>query len=110
MSRVRLAESEIGTLLQISCNYWRFYQCRLSWDTSKTNSQINYKAKGLALAGLAMCGEPTRPPQAAESFHTARAINKDAAYVKRVLLLLDAMAVVDEDGALADVRKAREGQ
>jgi len=38
-----------------------------------------------------------------------RVINKDAGIVKRVLRLLDALAVVDTDGILRDVRKAASG-
>ena len=68
-----------------------------------------FDAKGLALAGLALCGAPERLPEAVEAYHVARAINKDAGYLKRVLLLLDAMAVVDKDRVLADVRKAARG-
>ena len=66
-------------------------------------------AKGLALAGLALCGEPGRLSEAAEAYHAARVINKDAGYVKRVLRLLDELAVMDKNGILADVRKAAGG-
>ena len=41
---------------------------------------------------------------------TARAINKDAGVVKRVLRLFDALAVVDTDGILRDVRQVAAGE
>ena len=67
-------------------------------------------AKGLTLAGLALCGELECLPAAAEAYRAARAINKDEGYVKRVLRLLDALAVVDKAGMLAPVRKTAGGQ
>ena len=66
-------------------------------------------AKGLAVAGLALCGEPERLPEAEDAYRAARAINKDAGYVKRVVRLLDAIAGVEKNRVLADVRKAARG-
>lgn len=66
-------------------------------------------AKGLALAGLALCDKMERLQEASESFHTARIINKDAGYVKRILHLLELLAVMDKHGILADVRGAARG-
>ncbi len=66
-------------------------------------------AKGLALCGLALCGAAARVTDAIAAYRAARKINKDAGVVKRVLRLLDALAVVDTDGVLAEVRKAAAG-
>ncbi len=67
-------------------------------------------AKGLALCGLTLCESGNRMPEAIETFKAARAINKDAGNVGRVLKLFDALAVADEAGLLAEVRAAAAGE
>ena len=67
-------------------------------------------AKGLALCGLALCGDTARVNDAIAAHRAARAINQDAGIVKRVLCLLDALAVVDTEGILRDVRPAAVGE
>jgi len=72
-------------------------------------------SKGLALCGLALC-EARNPrnqvsgrnlvSEAVAAFRAARAINRDAGVVKRVLRLFDALAAADTAGVLAGVRAA----
>jgi len=84
-------------------------------------------AKGLALCGLALTKDLTgltesRPDgktrggdlsglveQAIETFRAARKIAPHAGVVKRVLRLFDELVKCDEEGVLAEVRKAAEG-
>jgi len=76
-------------------------------------SAQNYRAldsKGLALCGLAVCGDVGRAAEAAEAYRTARAINKDAGVVGRVLRLFDTLAGADAAGVLAEVRAAAAGE
>jgi tetratricopeptide (TPR) repeat protein len=76
-------------------------------------SSGNYEvldSKALALCGLALCGKSDRLPAAVEAYRAARKINRDAGVVKRVLRLLDALAVVDTQGVLAEVRAAAAGE
>jgi hypothetical protein len=78
-----------------------------------TYAAQNYFAldtKGLALCGLTLCDDVNRTPAAIEAYSTARAINKDAGIVGRVLRLFDALAVVDSAGALKEVRAAAAGE
>ncbi|HST20853.1 MAG TPA: tetratricopeptide repeat protein [Blastocatellia bacterium] len=75
-------------------------------------SMQNFRAldvKGLALCGLSLCDQINRAQDAIESYKAARAINKDAGVVNRVLRLFDALAVVDTGGMLAGVRDAAGG-
>jgi tetratricopeptide (TPR) repeat protein len=71
-------------------------------------------AKGLALAGLALC-EPERDyvtrrlDQAQTAYGAARAITQDAGIVARVLRRLDALAEAAPAGLLDDVRAAAGG-
>ncbi len=77
------------------------------------HSAQNYAAlysKGLALAGLALCEGPQHIAAAIAAYRTARAINKDAGIVKRVLRLLDELAKADANGVLKDVRAAAAGE
>jgi tetratricopeptide (TPR) repeat protein/nucleoside phosphorylase len=73
-------------------------------------------SKALALCGLGVCvsGFATASRQQIEeakaTYRAARAINKDAGVVKRVLRLLDALAVMDTEGVLAGVRSAAAGE
>jgi len=76
-------------------------------------------SRGLALCGLALC-EARNPrnqvsgrnlvSEAAAAFRAARAINRDAGIVSRVLRLFDALAAVDTAGVLEGVRAAANGQ
>ena len=49
-------------------------------------------------------------PSAIATYRVARDINKDTGIVKRVLRLFDALAVVDTEGLLLDVRSAAAGE
>ncbi|MBV9787740.1 MAG: tetratricopeptide repeat protein [Chloroflexi bacterium] len=66
-------------------------------------------AKGLALAGLAVIEGAEHMPQAIAAYGAARAINRDAGIVARVLRLLDLLATTDNAGLLSDVRIAAAG-
>jgi hypothetical protein len=66
--------------------------------------------KGLALCGLMLCDGANRTAAASEAYRMARAINRDAGEVARVLRLFDALAVVDSAGVLKDVRAAAAGE
>lgn len=82
-------------------------------ETMLTHSAQNYNAldsKGLALCGLAVCGDAGRVAEAAEAYRAARAINKDAGVVGRVLRLFDTLAEADAAGTLAGVRAAAAGE
>lgn len=82
-------------------------------ETMLTYSAQNYEAldsKGLALCGLAIGGDADRVAEAAEAYRAARAINKDAGIVGRVLRLFDALAESDGAGLLAGVRAAAAGE
>src|SRR5207248_2516442 len=73
-------------------------------ETMLTHSAQNFNAldsKGLALCGLAVCGDAGRVDEAVEAHRAARAINKDAGIVGRVLRLFDTLAEADAAGALA---------
>ncbi len=88
------------------------------------HSAQNYAAldaKGLALSGLALCEGPphvavdtfrveTFRRNVSTTFRAARAINKDAGIVKRVLRLFDELAKADTAGILQDVRAAAAGE
>ena len=88
-----------------------FTEAVASADDLLTQSAQNYAAldsKGLAMCGLALCGDVAQVNDAVAAYRAAREINKDLGYVKRVLRLFDAL-VVDADGILGDVRKAAAG-
>jgi tetratricopeptide (TPR) repeat protein len=73
------------------------------------HSVQNYNAldtKGLVLAGLALCEGSHHVPAAIEAYSAARAINKDAGIIKRVLRLFDVLTKADSNGVLKDVRAA----
>ncbi|MCB0123346.1 MAG: tetratricopeptide repeat protein, partial [Caldilineaceae bacterium] len=75
---------------------------------------------GLAQAGLALCGASNpvfvknrvaeHVTTAIESYSAARAITSAPGIVRRVLRLFDALAVVDTEGVLTDVRAAAAGE
>ncbi|HEY5513536.1 MAG TPA: hypothetical protein VIK40_07830 [Geomonas sp.] len=76
------------------------------------NNSRNFRAldtKGLALAGLALCGEGNRRKEAFDAYRSARAINRDAGMVRRVLRLFDKLSEADTRGILREVRGAAEG-
>jgi tetratricopeptide (TPR) repeat protein len=60
--------------------------------------------------GLALCEAGNLVSEAVAAFRAARAINRDAGIVKRVLRLFDALAVADTAGVLAGVRDAANGR
>jgi tetratricopeptide (TPR) repeat protein len=78
-----------------------------------THSTQNFRAldsKGLALCGLVVCGDAGRVAEAIEAYKAARAINKDAGTVSRVLRLFDTLAEADEAGVLAGMRVSAAGE
>ncbi len=78
-----------------------------------SHSAQNYAAldsKGLALSGLALCEGQQHVASAIAAYRAARAINKDAGIVKRVLRLFDELAKADANGVLAEVRAAAAGE
>jgi tetratricopeptide (TPR) repeat protein len=78
-----------------------------------THNAQGYNAldsKGLALCGLAVCGDAGRVTEAIETYRAARAINKDVGVVRRGLRLFDALAEADTAGVLAGVRAAAAGE
>src|SRR5215213_2661750 len=82
-------------------------------ESMVTLSTQNFKAldsKGLALCGLAVCGDAGRATEAAEAYRAARAINRDAGVVTRVLRVFDKLAEADKASVLAGVRAAAEGE
>ena len=90
-----------------------FTEGKTQAETMLTYSAQNYKAldsKGLALCGLAVCGDAGHVDEALETYKAARAINKDAGVVGRVLRLFDMLAEADVVGVLAGVRAAAAGE
>jgi len=76
------------------------------------HSAQNYAAldsKGLALSGLALCEGPQHVAAAIAAYRAARAINKDAGIVGRVLRLFDELAKADSTRILKEVRAAAAG-
>lgn len=63
------------------------------------------EVKGLALSGLALCGEGTQISSAITAYKAARAINHDTGVWARVLRLFDALTQVDPAAVLAPVRE-----
>ena len=66
--------------------------------------------RALALCGLVLLGDTVRLEEATASYRLARAITTDAGIVGRVLRLFDALAAVDSDGLLAEVRPVAGGR
>lgn len=82
-------------------------------DELLLHSEKNYDAldvKGLAFAGLALCEGSHHIPTAIAVYRAARAINKDAGIVGRVLRLFDELAKADANSVLAEVRSAAAGE
>lgn len=67
-------------------------------------------SKALALSGLALIEGAQHVPEAIETYTAARNITKAAGIVARVLRLHDALAVMDEQNILQDVRVAAAGE
>jgi tetratricopeptide (TPR) repeat protein len=67
-------------------------------------------AKGIALCGLALCGDTEKTISARSAFRAARAITSAEGVVHGVLQLFDALAVEDESRVLVDVRAAAAGE
>jgi hypothetical protein len=82
----------------------------ISYSSADAQNYLALDTKGLALCGLTLCDGANRTSAAIEAYRAARAINKDAGVVARVLRLFDAVAVVDSAGALKDVRAAAAGE
>jgi len=81
-------------------------------DTLLEHTGDNYEAldsRALALCGLALLGDNSRLPKAMEAVQAARTVNRDAGVVQRMLRLLDALAVADQNGILAPVRAITAG-
>jgi tetratricopeptide (TPR) repeat protein len=82
-------------------------------DALLAHSAQNYTAldsKALALCGLALCEGGQHISDAIAAYQAARSINNGAGVVKRAVRLLDALALVDTKGILAEVRPAAGGQ
>jgi tetratricopeptide (TPR) repeat protein len=73
-------------------------------DTLLGHAEKNYKAldcKAISLCGLALCEKKIiHAAEAIKTYQAARAINKDAGIVKRVLRLFAELAKEDEEGIL----------
>ena len=65
--------------------------------------------KGLSLCGLALCGDRAQISAARAAYKAARAVTSDGGIILEVLLRFDALAKVDTDGILAEVRPAAAG-
>lgn len=63
-------------------------------------------AKGVALAGLALCGDLSHVAAAVEAHTAARRINRDAGVVRRVQWLYEQMTPVDRDARLLPALRA----
>jgi tetratricopeptide (TPR) repeat protein len=75
-------------------------------------SPSNYNAldaMAVALAGLAVCGRPERKQAAIAAHQQARAINRDAGVIARLLRLYTALAHVDEHALLTQILAAAQG-
>lgn len=82
-------------------------------DAMLLNSSQSYSAldaRGLAFCGLALCVGGHYLPVAVEAYRAARAINRDAGIVGRVLRLFDALAVADSENRIIGVRLAAAGE
>lgn len=82
-------------------------------DGLLASSARNFNAldsKGVALAGLAQIGGRRAAPRAVAAFRAARAINRDAGAIARVLRLLDALALAGPAGLPEGVREAAAGE
>lgn len=85
------AIADVDTVLDQNQNYWIL------------------ESKGLALCGLALCGESNHLPAAIEAYKAARALTKDAGIVGRALRLFDALGKADTTGLLTGIRTVAGG-
>lgn len=65
--------------------------------------------KGLALCGLALCGDSNNITAAKAAYHAARAVTSDAGITRAVLQRFDALAQGDSEGNLTEVRTIAAG-
>jgi tetratricopeptide (TPR) repeat protein len=75
-----------------------------------TDSFAVLDTKGLALAGLVVCGKEQRLTDASDAFSLARQMTRAKGVVGRVVRLLDTIAAADERGLLDRVRPAAAGE
>jgi tetratricopeptide (TPR) repeat protein len=68
------------------------------------------ETRGLALCGLALCGNLEHIPAAKEAYKAARAINSHAGAIVYALQMFDILAKADTNGILADVRPDAAGE
>jgi hypothetical protein len=68
-------------------------------------SYLILDSKGLALCGLALCGNKKYIPAAINAYKRARAITRDAGVIGRVQRLFDVLAQADGAGILNRVRE-----
>jgi tetratricopeptide (TPR) repeat protein len=73
---------------------------------TEQSSFIALDAKGVALAGLALCGDQGRITGAVAAFDAARAMTRAKGVTTRVCRLLDVLAPTDEAALLERVREA----
>jgi hypothetical protein len=73
-------------------------------------SYSRFDTKNFSLRLYDECESSEHIPAAIEAYRAARALCKDVGIVNRVLRLFDALAVADEKGILAEVRKAAAGE
>ena len=66
-------------------------------------------AKGVALAGLSLCGAEESLPEAVKAHHAARAVNRDEGVINRLVWLYDALAPADPGDRLRPAREAAQG-
>jgi tetratricopeptide (TPR) repeat protein len=66
-------------------------------------------AKGVAHAGLSLCGAEESLPEAVKSHNAARAVNRDEGVINRLVWLYDALAPADPGDRLRPAREAARG-
>lgn len=82
-------------------------------DELLARSQHHYDAlyaRGLACAGLTLCGQPGQLAGAHEAYAAARAVCAAPGVVRRALRLFDALARADDQGRLAGLRPRVAGE
>jgi tetratricopeptide (TPR) repeat protein len=65
---------------------------------------------GLALCGLALCGDPDQFERARSTYSAARGVTREGGVVRRVLRLLDELGRGHESDLLTGVRRAASGR
>jgi tetratricopeptide (TPR) repeat protein len=82
-------------------------------DTMLSLSARNYNAlytKGLALAGLALCTFDNTIPEAVTAYCAARSILVAPGVIARELRFFDALAIMDREEKLIEIRRALSGE